>query len=229
MSKFEILGTDMRKLDVSPKEAIKYWLATEQIDCDFLKQIIDAQTTLPEDIFPHIRIGWYMFANGKFSPFADTYPQPVGVVAWMKPDLNPKAGERGLVILFDEFSGIWAESTLHFVGCDSPSDGAENTDKMVACLKSAKIDFPIAEFCEQIRNLYNGVAFLPAYKQLDKIAISNSVICKAFQDVGKKFHTILQSSTEVDDNTVICLDMKNSNIIHSNKTSLKHAYLIMKF
>ncbi len=229
MDRFEILDENLRKLDLSPQEVIKYWLNNNRIYRSFLHQILTSKTTYAEEnIFQHLQIGWYFFAEGNFSPYPDSFPNPIGVVAWLKPDIDAKEGERGLIILFDEFYGMWSDNMIQLVGCDSPSDGAENTRKLINAQKETKIKFPIAEFCEQ-KNSSSCQCFIPAYKQLDKIANSYSILNGAFKKVGKKMHSVLFSSTEIDVNKVLCMDMHTGKLLHLLKASPAHSHLVISF
>ena len=210
MNKFEILDKNM-------------------LDRGCLEKILERRIETSGDVFPHLRIGWYMFANGKFSPYPDTFSEPIGVVAWLKPDLDAKAGERGLIILFDEYYGEWSRHNLIFCA-NEPSDGARNTQIMLKKVKSLKISIPVAEFCEKVNGKINGVnAFIPAYKQLDKIASSYSTIRDAFQAVGKTFHPFLFSSTEVGVKHVICMDMTTAAVLKRVKGNLAHMYPVITF
>ena len=110
------------------------------------------------------------------------------------------------------------------------SDGAQNTKTMLQRVKSLKISIPVAEFCEKVSNKIDWAdAFIPAYKQLDKIASSYSIIRDAFEAVGKTFHPFLFSSTEVDSKHVICMDMKTAKVVETMKDSWIYAYPIMTF
>jgi len=229
MNKFEILDETMKKIVTSPCEVLQYWLANNMLNRDLLQQFIETQNDVSVDVFSCLRIGWYAFEGGRFSPYPDTFPNLIGVVAWLKPDLDAKAGERGFVILFDEYYGEWSLRNLLFCVRDS-SDGAQNTKTMLQRVKSLKISIPVAEFCEKVSNKIDWAdAFIPAYKQLDKIASSYSIIRDAFEVVGKTFHPFLFSSTEVDSKHVICMDMKTAKVVETMKDSWIYAYPIMTF
>lgn len=229
MNKFKILDETIKHLGSSPQEILQYWVTNNFLSSDFLRKVVNTKIAVETDIFSCLRIGWYVFKGGQFSPYPDTFPDPIGVVAWLKPDLNAKAGERGLVILFDEYYGIWSLRNLLFGVCDS-GDGAQNTQIMLQRVKSLKTSIPVAEFCEKVSdNIDWANAFIPAYKQLDKIASSYSIIRDAFEAVGKTFHPFLFSSTEVDSKYVICMDMTTAAVLKRVKVNSAHMYPIMTF
>ena len=229
MNRFEILDETIKKIGASPQDVLQYWLNNNRITKDYLNKLLEVKIEIADDVFSHLRIGWYLFANGKFSPYPDTFPKPIGVVAWMKPDLNAKAGERGIIILFDEYYGEWSSRNLLLFAND-PINGDKNTQVMLRKAKALEISVPVAEFCEKVNKTIGLTsAFIPAYKQLDRIAIGYSTICDAFQAVGKTCHPFLFSSTEVDCKQVICMDMTTAKVTENVKTISAHMYPIILF
>lgn len=229
MNRFEILDETIKKIGASPQEVLQYWVKNNSITKDYLNKLLEVKIEIADDVFSHLRIGWYLFANGKFSPYPDTFQKPIGVVAWIKPDLNAKAGERGIVVLFDEYYGEWSKRNLLLFAND-PSDGDKNTQVMLQKAKVLEISVPVAEFCEKVNKTIGWTrAFIPAYKQLDRIAIGYSTIFDAFQAVGKTFHSFLFSSTEVGCKQVICMDMTTAKITENVKTNSAYMYPIILF
>ena len=229
MNKFEIWDETIKHLGSSPQEIMRYWLANNMLDRGCLEKVLESKIEFSGEVFPHLRIGWYMFANGKFSPYPDTFSVPIGVVAWLKPNLEAKAGERGFIVLFNEYYGVWSDHNLLYLSRDT-SDGEKNTQNILQKAKTLKLLEPVAEFCEATNKLIGGAnAFIPAYKQLDKIASSYSVIRDAFEAVGKTFHPFLFSSTEVDCKHVMCMDMTTASVLKRVKTDATYMYPIIVF
>lgn len=229
MNRFEILDETIKKIGSSPQEVLQYWLKNDYINRDYVEKLLEANMEVADDVFSHLRIGWYLFANGKFSPNPDTFSKPIGVVAWMKPDLHARAGERGIIILFDKYYGEWSQQNLLLFAND-PSDGDKNTQLILRKAKALEISIPVAEFCEEVNKTIGWTSvFIPAYKQLDRIATGYTVIRDAFQAVGKTFYELLFSSTECDANHVVAMDLTKAKPIHFTKETVAHMHPIILF
>ena len=135
--------------------------------------------------FPEVKVGWYAFAGGKFSPDPDSYPNCQGVVGWVNPDKSAPQGQRGLIVTPDEVEKAWSDKHCE-TNIKDEYDGKGNTEKLIAYGKKHKIKFPAAEWC----NAYckNGVkpreGFMPAKEQLERIVANREIVNPALQKIG---------------------------------------------
>ena len=135
--------------------------------------------------FLEIKVGWYAFAGGKFSPVSDTYPNCQGVVGWVNPDKSAPQGQRGLIVTPDEVKKAWSDK-----GCKTnikdEYDGKENTEMLIAYGKAHSISFPAAEWCAQYskNGVKPGEGFMPAEEQLKRIVANRKIVNPALQKIG---------------------------------------------
>ena len=135
--------------------------------------------------FSEVKVGWYAFAGGKFSPDPDSYPNCQGVVGWVNPDKSAPQGQRGLIVTPDEVEKAWSDKDCE-TNIKDEYDGKGNTEKLIAYGKKHKIKFPAAEWC----NAYckNGVkpreGFMPAKEQLERIVANREIVNPALQKIG---------------------------------------------
>ena len=135
--------------------------------------------------FSEVKVGWYAFAGGKFSPDPDSYPNCQGVVGWVNPDKNAPQGQRGLIVTPDEVKKAWSDKHCE-TNIKDEYDGKGNTEKLIAYGKAHDISFPAAEWC--VRYSKNGVrpgdGFMPALKQLERIVANRKIVNPALQKIG---------------------------------------------
>lgn len=135
-----------------------------------------------------IKVGWYAFKGGKFSPDPNAYPNLQGVVVWINPDPNVSVGQRGLFLTPDEVRISWSDNTFYACGVNDEEDGQANTQELVDLVKKCKhrTNFPAAEWCYNYSK--NGVkpgdGFLPAFMQLKRVFANREVIDSALGKIG---------------------------------------------
>ena len=138
-----------------------------------------------ETFFSEVKVGWYAFAGGKFSPDPDSYPNCQGVVGWVNPDKSAPKGQRGLIVTRDQREKQWSRKDCKTYVRDQ-HDGKANTEKLIAYGKAHGISFPAAEWCNTY--CWNGVkageGFLPALTQLERIIANRGIVNPALQKIG---------------------------------------------
>ena len=119
----------------------------------------------------NVQVGWYAFANGKFAPDPNVYPNLQGVVAWLNPDKSAPVGKKGLILIPDEIDGFWI-SEINDVGTLDAEDGKTNTNKLLNWAKDHDWNMASAEWCASYANngVKSGEEFWPAKNQLVRIA-----------------------------------------------------------
>ena len=145
---------------------------------------VEKSATEVETFFPEVKVGWYAFAGGKFSPNPDSYPNCQGVVGWVNPDKNAPQGQRGLIVTPDEVEKAWSDKDCE-TNIKDEYDGKGNTEKLIAYGKKYKINFPAAEWCAQYskNGVKPGEGFMPALKQLERIVVNREIINPAMQKI----------------------------------------------
>ena len=149
------------------------------------RPVVEKSATEVKTSFSEVKVGWYAFAGGKFSPVSDTYPNCQGVVGWVNPDKSAPKGQRGLIVTPDEVKKAWSS-----VNCETnikdEYDGKGNTEKLIAYGKAHGISFPAAEWC--VRYSKNGVrpgeGFMPALKQLERIVANRELVNPSLRRIG---------------------------------------------
>lgn len=132
-----------------------------------------------------IKVGWYAFEGGKFSPDPNAYPNCQGVVAWLNPKSYAPIGQQGLILTPDEVRLEWSDEYIK-VGIWSEEDGQANTCKLIACGKRYGIKFSAAEWCHSYskNGVTPGEGFLPAKYQLRKSVTNRDIINPALEKIG---------------------------------------------
>ena len=138
-----------------------------------------------ETFFSEVKVGWYAFAGGKFSPVSDTYPNCQGVVGWVNPDKSAPQGQRGLIVTPDEVKKAWSDKDCE-TNIKDEYDGKGNTEKLIAYGKKHKINFPAAEWCAQYskNGVRPGEGFMPSKEQLERIVANRKIVNPALQGIG---------------------------------------------
>ena len=134
--------------------------------------------------FSEVKVGWYAFAGGKFSPDPDSYPNCQGVVGWVNPDKNAPQGQRGLIVTLDEVKKAWSDKHCE-TNIKDEYDGKGNTEKLIVYGKAHGISFPAAEWCAQYsqNGVRPGEGFMPASEQLKRIVANREIINPAMQKI----------------------------------------------
>ena len=146
----------------------------------------------------NVQVGWYAFANGKFAPDPNVYPNLQGVVAWLNPDTDAPVGKRGLILIPDEIDGFWI-SEISDVGTLNPEDGKANTKKLLNWAKNHDSNMASAEWCASYANnaVKSGEGFWPAKNQLVRIAKNRVCINQALDKIGGvRLEGMIWSSTD---------------------------------
>ena len=168
-------------------------------------QTVSASQSTPETnafAFPEVKVGWYAFAGGKFSPDPNAYANCQGVVGWVNPDKNALQGQRGLIVTSDEVEMMWSDSYCE-TNIKDEYDGKGNTEKLIAYGKAHDISFPAAEWCAQYsqNGVKPGEGFMPASEQLKRIVANREIVNPALQKInGVELSGWIWSSSEHDCN-----------------------------
>ena len=135
--------------------------------------------------FSEVKVGWYAFAGGKFSPNPNAYANCQGVVGWVNPDKNAPQGQRGLIVTLDEVKKAWSDKHCE-TNIKDEYDGKGNTEKLIAYGKAHDISFPAAEWCAQYskNGVKPGEGFMPASEQLKLIVANRKIVNPALQGIG---------------------------------------------
>ena len=178
---------------------------------------------LEEDV-SDVKVGWYAFAGGKFSPVSDTYPNCQGVVGWVNPDKNAPQGQRGLIVTPDEVQKAWSDKDCE-TNIKDEYDGKENTEMLIAYGKAHGISFPAAEWCNTY--CWNGVkageGFLPAEEQLKRIIANRGIVNPALERIdGVKLGGWIWSSSEYSPSHAWDVLADNGAVDYSCKYHLYH-------
>lgn len=137
-----------------------------------------------------IKVGWYAFEGGKFSPNPYAYPNCQGVVAWLNPNKFACKGNRGLILIPEEVRAIWADEYCD-VDVTDKNDGYRNTQKILAYAKANSVKFPAAEWCATYskNGIKFGTVFMPAQNQLKKMMRHREEINEAISQIGGDLFT----------------------------------------
>ena len=132
--------------------------------------------------FPNVKVGWFAFANGKFSPDKNAYSDLFGVVAWINPDKNALKGSRGLIILPDELNDVW-QTRKCLTNISESDNGEENIEKCESFSLNKDVSFPLAEWCKNYSKRIGKKVFIPAIKQLLEIAKNVDIINPSLKEI----------------------------------------------
>ena len=185
------------------------------------KPVIEKSVTEVKASFSEVKVGWYAFAGGKFSPDPDSYPNCQGVVGWVNPDKSAPKGQRGLIVTRDQREKQWSRKDCKTYVRDQ-HDGKANTEMLIAYGKAHGISFPAAEWCNTY--CWNGVkageGFLPALTQLERIIANRGIVNPALERIdGVKLGGWIWSSSEYDSYGAWTVTATNGGVHGSNKTS----------
>ena len=177
-----------------------------------------------ETFFSEVKVGWYAFAGGKFSPDPDSYPNCQGVVGWVNPDKSAPKGQRGLIVTRDQREKQWSRKDCKTYVRDQ-HDGKANTEKLIAYGKAHGISFPAAEWCNTY--CWNGVkageGFLPALTQLERIIANRGIVNPALERIdGVKLGGWIWSSSEYSPSHAWDVLADNGAVDYSCKYHLYH-------
>ena len=171
---------DARKQEEEEQQQTKPQQLQEQETVQVEKSATEVKT-----FFPEVKVGWYAFAGGKFSPDPDSYPNCQGVVGWVNPDKSAPQGQRGLIVTPDEVKKAWSDKDCE-TNIKDEYDGKGNTEKLIAYGKAHDISFPAAEWCAQYskNGVKPGEGFMPASEQLKLIVANRKIVNPALQKIG---------------------------------------------
>ena len=171
---------DAREQAEEEQQQTKPQQLQEQETVQVEKSAIEVKT-----FFSEVKVGWYAFAGGKFSPDPNAYPNCQGVVGWVNPDKSAPQGQRGLVITPDEVEMMWSDKHCE-TNIKDEYDGKGNTEKLIAYGKAHDISFPAAEWCAQYsqNGVRPGEGFMPASEQLKRIVANRKIVNPALQKIG---------------------------------------------
>ena len=154
-----------------------------------------------------IDVGWYAFANGKFSLDYTAYSDLIGVVAWVNPDENVPKGMQGLIVTLKQAYFYWCNIYTRF-WATLKDDGVLNTYQMFVAQERFNAFVPAVEWCNNypLKGVYEGKGFIPSQTQLENIVSNSKVVNEAIEKVGgDKLQNWLMSSTEASETEVwIC-------------------------
>ena len=171
---------DAREQEEEEQQQTKPQQLQEQETVQVEKSVVEVET-----FFSEVKVGWYAFAGGKFSPVSDTYPNCQGVVGWVNPDKSAPQGQRGLIVTPDEVKKAWSDKDCE-TNIKDEYDGKGNTEKLIAYGKKHKINFPAAEWCAQYskNGVRPGEGFMPSKEQLERIVANRKIVNPALQGIG---------------------------------------------
>ena len=148
------------------------------------RRVVEKSAAEAKAPFSEVKVGWYAFAGGKFSPDPNAYANCQGVVGWVNSDKSAPQGQRGLIVTPDEVKKAWSDKHCE-TNIKDEYDGKGNTEKLIAYGKAHGLSFPAAEWC--IRYSKNGVkpgeGFIPALKQLERIVTNRKIINPALKRI----------------------------------------------
>ena len=174
--------------------------------------------------FSEVKVGWYAFAGGKFSPDPNAYANCQGVVGWVNPDKSAPQGQRGLIVTPDEVKKAWSDKHCE-TNIKDEYDGKGNTKKLIVYGKAHGISFPAAEWCNTY--CWNGVkageGFLPALTQLERIIANRGIVNPALERIdGVKLGGWIWSSSEYSPSHAWDVLADNGAVDYSCKYHLYH-------
>ena len=171
---------DAREQAEEEQQQTKPQQLQEQETVQVEKSAIEVKT-----FFSEVKVGWYAFAGGKFSPNPNAYANCQGVVGWVNPDKSAPQGQRGLIVTLDEVKKAWSDKDCE-TNIKDEYDGKGNTEKLIVYGKAHGISFPAAEWC--VRYSKNGVrpgeGFMPSKEQLKLIVANRELVNPALQKIG---------------------------------------------
>ena len=226
MGRYEQLKSTMQELNLKPKDVLRHWIITKEVDSDTLEDIFCG---LEIDASLEPQVGWFAFSDGIFAPRPDVYPNLLGIIAWLNPCATAKEGERGIILIPKCHTGKWAKGYGR-TGVNRSQDGQGNTERL-ASLETSHIKYPAASVCANYSSecINKGEAFLPAVEQLIAIASNAKLIRNAMQKLGKTFMGKLWSSTEYTSHYAYVVDVETQESQGVSKVKDCDYYSILTF
>ena len=162
------------------------------------RRVVEKSAAEAKAPFSEVKVGWYAFAGGKFSPDPNAYANCQGVVGWVNSDKSAPQGQRGLIVTPDEVKKAWSDKHCK-TNIKDKYDGKGNTKKLIAYGKAHGLSFPAAEWC--VRYSKNGVkpgeGFMPDKEQLKRIVMNRKIINPALKRIdGDAISGLIWSSSE---------------------------------
>ena len=150
-----------------------------------------------DDIRSRIKIGWYAFAGGLFSPDKDAFPNCQGVIGIINDDPYAKEGNRVKVVLRHQEELEWCEKEIYTEVTDG-DNGRENTRRLLEYGKKKGICFPAMEFARDYNfdGVKAGEAYVPARNELKKLSNNFKAVDDALRQIGSYFNEHYWSSSE---------------------------------
>ena len=132
-----------------------------------------------------IEVGWYAFADGKFSANPKAYRNLQGVVAWINADRDAPKGKKGLILMPEQVKRLWAE-TLCDTRIGDENNGKNNTHKLLTYGRNYKVLLPAVEWCVNYHKhgVLTGDGFMPAKQQLLRIVQNVKIVNEALEKIG---------------------------------------------
>ena len=195
------------------------------------EEVIATEAADLEEDVSDVKVGWYAFAGGKFSPVSDTYPNCQGVVGWVNPDKSAPQGQRGLIVTPDEVEKAWSDKDCE-TNIKDEYDGKGNTKKLIVYGKAHGISFPAAEWC--VRYSKNGVrpgeGFMPSKEQLKRIVANWELVNPALQKIdGIILDGWIWSSSEDDYAYAWVVNAGDGSVSFYNKGSNLYVRCVLAF
>ena len=217
---------DARKQEEEEQQQTKPQQLQEQETVQVEKSATEVKT-----FFPEVKVGWYAFAGGKFSPDPDSYPNCQGVVGWVNPDKSAPQGQRGLIVTPDEVEKAWSDKDCE-TNIKDEYDGKGNTEKLIVYGKAHGISFPAAEWC--VRYSKNGVrpgeGFMPSKEQLKRIVANWELVNPALQKIdGIILDGWIWSSSEDDYAYAWVVNAGDGSVSFYNKGSNLYVRCVLAF
>ena len=217
---------DARKQAEEEQQQTKPQQLQEQETVQVEKSAIEVET-----FFSEVKVGWYAFAGGKFSPDPDSYPNCQGVVGWVNPDKSAPQGQRGLIVTPDEVKKAWSDKHCE-TNIKDEYDGKGNTKELIAYGKAHDIAFPAAEWCAQYsKNGVNpGEGFMPASEQLKRIVANREIVNPALQKIGGvELHGWIWSSSEGTYYGTWLVRATDGYVYHATKDDVDYVRCVLAF
>ena len=195
------------------------------------EEVIATEAADLEEDVSEVKVGWYAFAGGKFSPDPDSYPNCQGVVGWVNPDKSAPQGQRGLIVTPDEVKKAWSDKDCE-TNIKDEYDGKGNTEKLIAYGKKCKINFPAAEWCAAYckNGVRPGEGFMPAKEQLKRIVANRMIVNPALQKInGVELSGWIWSSSEDDYAYAWVVNAGDGSVSFYNKGSNLYVRCVLAF
>ena len=204
---------------------------TEQERQQVAEEVIATEAADLEEDVSDVKVGWYAFAGGKFSPAPDAYANCQGVVGWVNPDKSAPQGQRGLIITPDEVKKAWSDKDCE-TNIKDEYDGKGNTEKLIAYGKKHKINFPAAEWCAQYskNGIRPGEGFMPAEEQLKRIVANRELVNPSLQKIdGIILDGWIWSSSEYSSHYAWVVNAGDGSVSFYNKGSNLYVRCVLAF